>query len=377
MSFRERLSNFWNNVQYKLFPQLEQDLGELSHNHKTLVSVLELIRIEDFIPSTTFKDGRPPKDRAAIARAYVAKIVFKISFTKQLIEYLNTDKQLKEICGWDEYEKIPSEAKFCRVFKEFANSLLPEQVHQALIKEIYKDKIVCHVVKDSTAIIARERALKKGCAKSRKRQKDRERMKDKREGKLNLRQRQLEEKDLDKIIEDLPKSCDKGMKKSAQGYTMIWKGYKLHTAIDDNCIPLAAILTSASTNDCEVAIPLGKKSEQVVLNLYDLMDAAYDHPEIKMQSFITGRVPIIDKCPANKIQKIEKAKEKERRKSLNFQTAEDKRYKHRFSKERFHSLYKDFYGGRTIHLKGHKKVFCHVMFGVLVCAAVTLIRLVQ
>jgi len=30
MSIREKLSKFWNNVQYNLFPQLEQDLGELS-----------------------------------------------------------------------------------------------------------------------------------------------------------------------------------------------------------------------------------------------------------------------------------------------------------------------------------------------------------
>ena len=50
---------------------------------------------------------------------------------------------------------------------------------------------------------------------------------------------------------------DKGMKKSAQGYTTIWKGYKVHAAVDDDCIPLAVIITSASLNDCEVAIPLG------------------------------------------------------------------------------------------------------------------------
>jgi hypothetical protein len=46
MSFRETLSKFWNNVQYTLFPQLERDLGELSYEHKKLISILELVRSE-------------------------------------------------------------------------------------------------------------------------------------------------------------------------------------------------------------------------------------------------------------------------------------------------------------------------------------------
>ena len=167
------------------------------------------------------------------------------------------------------------------------------------------------------------------------------------------------------------------MKKSAQGYTMIWKGYKLHASIDDNCIPLAAIITSASLNDCEAAIPLAKKSAQVAQNLYDLMDAAYDHPEIEMHSISLGHIPIIDKCPHNSTQKMEKRAEKERRKILNFETAEDKRYKERFSKERFNALYKDFNGGRNILYKGYQKVSCHIMFGVLTLAASTIINLIQ
>src|SRR5476649_2458119 len=87
---------------------------------------------------------------------------------------------------------------------------------------------------------------------------------------------------------DLPKLCDKGMKKSAQGYTMIWKGYKLHAAVDDHCVPLAVIITSASLNDCEAAIPLAIKSDRVAKNLYDLMDAAYYHPEIMEHSILLG-----------------------------------------------------------------------------------------
>lgn len=376
MSFRAILSNFWNNVQCTLFPNLERYTGELSSDHKKLVSILELVGIEDFIPCTKFNDGRPRKDRCAMARAFIAKVVFKITYTRQLVNQLKIDKQLRIICGWDACQGIPSESKFSRAFQEFSNSSLPDQVHQALIKEVYKDEIVFNVVKDSAPIEVREKHLKKDSAKNRKKMKLIKRQKRK-AGELNRRQKQLLEKDLGKMINDLPKACDKGMKKSAQGYTTIWKGFKAHAAVDDNCIPLAVIITSASLNDCEAAIPLAAKSHQVAKNYYDLMDAAYDHPEIKEHSISLNHVPIIDKCPTGSAQKVEKEAEKERKKLLKFQTAEDKRYKERFPKERFNALYKDFHGGRTIFYRGHSKVSCHVMFGVLTLAASLIINLIE
>lgn len=377
MSFRERLSEFWNNVQYTLFPILESEYGELTTEHKKLISILELVRIEEFILFTPYNEGRPLKERKAIARACIAKIVLKLPYTKQLVKYLKTDKQLRAICGFDVFKKIPSESTFSRAFKEFANFSLPEKVHQALIKEVYKDQIIGHVVIDSTPIEAREKFLKKGNAKNRKKQLDKIRVEKKRSGELNRRQKQLIEQDLNKTIKDLPNVCDKGMKTSAQGYTMIWKGYKLHAAVDDLCVPLAVIVTSASLNDCEAAIPLAKKCHESVTNFYDLMDAAYDHPEIKEHSISLGHIPIIDKCPYNKAQKIEKEAEKERKKCVGFKTAEDKRYKARLPKERFNGMYKEYHGGNNIFYKGHSKVFCHVMFGVLTFTASTLINLLN
>lgn len=376
MSFRQTLSKFWNNVHYTLFPQLKQDLGELSFDHKNLVSILELVRIENFITDTRFNGGRPSKERIAIARAFIAKVVFKFRYTKQLVKYLKVDQQLRVLCGFDDFKKLPSEATFSRAFKEFANSSLPERVHQVLIKEVYKDQMVGHVVIDSTPLEVREKTVNKGSAKERRKMKD-ARRKAQKAGELNRRQQQLQEKNLDKMINDLPKLCDKGMKKSGQGYTMIWKGYKLHAAVDDHCVPLAAIVTSASLNDCEAAIPLSSKSHLVAKNFYDLMDAAYDHPEIKEHSISLGHVPIIDKCPHNAAQKAEKEEEKEGKKNLNFATAEDKRYKERLPKERFNAAYKDYNGGSNIFYRGHSKVSCHVMFGVLTLAASTIISLIQ
>jgi hypothetical protein len=376
MTFREALSKFWSNVQYTLFPQLEQDLGELSSEYKKLISILELVRIEDFIPYTRFNAGRPIKERNAIARACIAKIVLKLPYTKQVVKLLRSDKQLRLICGFDAFKKVPSESTFSRAFKEFADSSLPDKVHQVLINEVYKNKIIGHVVIDSTPIEVREKHQKKESKQKRNKLKEAKK-KARKAGELNRRQKQLKEKNLDKMIQDLPKYCDKGMKKGAQGYTVTWKGYKLHAAVDDHCVPIAVIVTSASLNDCEAAIPLMSKSNMVARNFYDLMDAAYSHPEIKEHSIALGHVPVIDQCPHNTQQKAEKEAEKERKKILNFQTAEDKRYKERFAKERFNAFYKDFNGGSNIFYRGHSKVSCHVMFGVLTVAAATIISLIQ
>lgn len=376
MSFRDKLSKFWNNVQQQLFPQLEEDVGKLSPEHEKLVSILELIRIEDLISCSRFAQGRPPKERIAIARAHIAKIVLKLPQTKQLVNLLNVDKQLRTICGFEIYKKVPTESTFSRAFKEFAISSLPQKIHALLIKEIYKDQIVGHVVIDSTPLEVREKHKEKPSLQIRNRLKEAKK-RARKAGELNRREKQLKETDLDKMIAELPNDCDKGMKKSAQGYTKIWKGYKIHAAVDDDCIPLAVIVTAASLNDCEVAIPLMSKSHQGTNNFYHLMDAAYDHPEIKEHSISLGSIPIIDQCPRSSEEKVEKEAEKDRRKLLNFQTAEQKRYKERLPKERFNALYKDYHGGDNIFYRGHSKVSCHVMFGVLALTASLIIRLIQ
>ena len=47
--------------------------------------------------------------------------------------------------------------------------MLPERVHKALIQDVYQNKTTCHIVNDSTALIAREKAvIKEGTRKERK-----------------------------------------------------------------------------------------------------------------------------------------------------------------------------------------------------------------
>ena len=58
------------------------------------------------------------------------------------------------------------------------------------------------------------------------------------------------------MLKDLPKACDKGAKKDSKGNTIYWTGYKLHLDTIDGGIPVSALLTSASVNDSQAAIPL-------------------------------------------------------------------------------------------------------------------------
>ena len=64
------------------------------------------------------------------------------------------------------------------------------------------------------------------------------------------------------------------------------------------------------------------------------------------------------------------------RRKTGYETAEEIRYNERSSAERVNSSVKDNYGGRIIRVRGHAKVFCHLMFGILAQTAEQLMRLV-
>ncbi|MCK5829121.1 MAG: transposase [Methylococcales bacterium] len=69
---------------------------------------------------------------------------------------------------------------------------------------------------------------------------------------------------LSDMLDDLPKSCNVGTKKNSKGYKTSWTGYKLHIDSADGGTPISCVLTSASTHDSQVAIPLTKISHQRV-----------------------------------------------------------------------------------------------------------------
>jgi hypothetical protein len=367
---RETLSQTWLNIQSSLFPWLSEELGPLTEKQQELVTALELVRIEEFIYSSRGFPGRPPQDRTAIARAFVAKMIYNQPTTRALLDRLATDSALRRICGWERKNDVPDEWTFSRAFAEFSNSHLPERVHEALIKKCYEGEIVGHNSRDSTAIEAREKPIKKDVVPKVAAKRGRPKQGEDRVKPLTRIAKQADGMSLSEMLNDLPKACDVGTKKNSKGYKVSWTGYKLHIDVADGGIPMSAVLTSASTHDSQVAIPLARMTSERVINLYDVMDSAYDVPQIHDMSRQLGHIPLIDTNP-RRDQALKKAiaAENKRCQLVGHTTAEAIRYNERSTVERVNARLKDEFGGRVVRVKGHAKVMCHLMFGILALTA--------
>lgn len=350
MSLAATLSQFWLTVQGGLFGWLEEELGELNEKQQQLVKILELLRIESFVKCQGRVKGRPVEDRQAIARAFVAKAVYNLETTRQLLERLSSDESLRRICGWERLSGVPSEATFSRAFAEFASSELPARVHAALIEQYQRPRLIGHISRDATAISAREKAAKKVKVAKVK-------------GEPTRLQRQ-QSMTLAQMLADLPCASDCGTKRNSKGHPSYWVGYKLHLDVADGGIPISCILTSASVNDSQVAIPLATMTAARVVNLYDLMDSAYDAELIRAQSLALGHVPLIDGHTRRGGVKPQ------------FAPHEAQRYKERTTIERVFARLKEEFGGRIVRVRGPAKVMTSLLFGIIALTADQLLRLV-
>jgi hypothetical protein len=314
-----------------------------------------------------------------LARAFVAKAVLNLPTTRTLIERVEADKTLRRLCGWSRPAEVPSESTFSRAFAEFAESELPSRVHEALIRRTHADRLVGHIARDSTAIEGHEkpRRAEQPAPKPVSRKRGRPRKGEGPPPKPPTRLERQADMTLSQMLADLPRPCDVGCKRNAKGYKETWIGYKLHVDTADGDIPVSCILTSASVHDSQVAIPLATMTAGRLVNLYDLMDSAYDAAEITAHSRGLGHVPIIDVNPRRDAAlKQELALEEKRKALVGYRLAEDIRYNERSGAERVNANLKDNHGGRTVQVRGPAKVMCHLMFGVMVIAATQIIRLV-
>jgi hypothetical protein len=267
---------------------------------------------------------------------------------------------MRQICGWESKYDIPSESTFSRSFAEFAKTSLSTRAHESFIRTHHTESRFHNVLRDSTPIEAREKSIKKPEKVKKVDQKKRGRPKkdtivhiDKKKKEEQTRLELQVTMELDEMMTDLPKECDVGCKKNSKGFIASWKGYKLHIDTADGDLPISAILTSASVHDSQVALPLSKTTEQRISHCYDLMDAAYDSQIIRDYSVSKGRVALIDfnhRSPKD---------------TRSFEKHEAERYKARSGAERVNSQLKDNFGGSLIRVKGHAKIMCHLMFGLL------------
>ena len=383
LTLRQKISQFSYLFQDRLFPMVEKEVGQMGESAKRLTAVLSMIPLARFVPMTRGWNGRPAKNRMAIASAFVAKAVLNLGTTRQIIDRLKNDEQLRLLCGWRQANDIPHEATFSRAFAEFAEMELPQFVHEALIVDTQKERLVGHIARDATAIEARERfpGAKRKSSKSKPKTKPKAKKKKKtgpkKKGEITVKeltrlQRQNAGMTIEAMLAELPKNCSIGTKVNSKGNYHYWRGYKLHLDVADGLIPISAVLTGASVHDSQAAIPLATITAKRVTSLYDLMDAAYDAKAIKEHSRKLGHVPIVD--PAQRVG---------RRQSIifppkpprQFSWAERERFKERTIVERVNARIKDDFGGRTVRVRGAAKVMAHLMFGVLALTVEQLMRL--
>jgi IS5 family transposase len=282
-----------------------------------------------------------------------------------LLDALRTRPTLRRLCGYDGVGAIPDESTFSRAFAEFAAGELAQQMHAMLVQEHVAPRLIGHVNRDATAIAAREKVVEVAkppppLPKRRGRPKKGE----VRPAPIPTRLELQPTRGLEDNVADLPRHCAVGVKRNSQGYQETWRGYKLHLDSVDGDLPVSAILTAASVHDSQVAIPLAQMTAQRVTSLYDLMDAAYDAPQISAFSRALHHVPIIDANPR-------------RGTPVPMAPAEAVRFRERSTAERVNSNLKDNYGGRFVRVRGATKVMAHLMFGLVALTALQLFRLLS
>jgi hypothetical protein len=355
------LHDMWQHLQRQLFPVLVEEVGELGEKDRLFVEVVSLLPLGQFLPGYNWCGfGCPPHERVWLVHAFIAKEVYQFATREALVEALRARPTLRRLCGWEAADEIPSLATFCRAFAQFSADELPQKIHEALVKQHCGPKLVGHVSRDATAIEALERPAPRKKAQMPNEPTQRRKVGRPKKGqeppKTPPARLELQPgRTLRDNLADLPRACDSGCKKGSRGQPEYWQGYKLHLDVIDGDIPISAILTSASTHDSQVAIPLMQMSAQRVNSLYQLMDAAYDAEPIHAYVRQLGQVPIIEPIKRGDWVPLDEAQRR--------------RFGERTAIERVNGRLKDYFGGRTVRVRGAAKVMCHLMFGLLAITA--------
>ena len=386
----ERIIQFRNLLQGELFPLLEAQVGPMSKAARLLAAVVSWEPLAQWIPARRAHTGRPPCDRLRLATAFFAKAVYHLITTRQLRERLQTDAQLRRLCGWNTAAEVPTEATFSRAFAEFAHSGLPSRIHEALVRHSLAGRELAYVARDSTAIEAREhlpedylekqRRQQEAAAAAPKRKKDcyqkyagrrrgakpgrRKRARAKERGPRLQRQQYMT---VEEMLAELPSECSLGVKTSSKGHQQYWRGYKLHWDVaTTGRIPISCLLTAAKVHDSQAAIPLMQMSARRIRWHCDLMDSAYDAKYIRSEAAKLGHEALIQ--PVNR-------KGLANGKSHSFSQDDKQRFRQRTVVEQLNARLKDEFGGRLIYVRGAVKILAHLMFGIVALTVDQLLRL--
>jgi hypothetical protein len=370
--FTSKLSKMWIkvlNLENCLFPELKEQLGQLSTKEEKLIRILDFAQIEKNVSVVTVTNT--PKDRVEIARAMIAKSVYNMQTTRDLIDRLKSDRVLRVLCGWRYKSDIPSECKFSRVFKELSDLKIAQKTHEKFVEEYLSDTIFMYNATDATMIPLREKPVKVEKEEKVKNKVGRPKKGEKREPiKPKILELQKDMKTVEDMLSLVSTDCGVGIKQNAKGNKETTIGGKLHISAVDGDIPIVAFYSGANVHDSSVALPLIKETSKRVPYFYDLLDAGYYSKIIEEFSEKLNHRPIIDVNPGNskvlKEQIILQKEEKEKFELFNLpQSSDIHHYNQRSMVERVNKYLKDDFGCNTIYYQGATKVASVLAFGIL------------
>ena len=260
------LSKMWHkiiNLENTLFPALQESLQleAFSHKEQKLIRILDFAQIEENV--TVVNITNPPKDREEIARAFIAKSVYNIQTTRDLIERLHIDRTLRILCGWRYKNDIPSESKFSRVFKELSKQAVAQKTHEKFIATYLKEKIFFYNATDATKIPLREKVVK---------EEEKEEPKPKKRGrpkkgetrepiKPTILKQQKDMKSVKEKLSLISTDCGVGVKQNSKGNREVWIGGKLHISVVDGDIPITAFYSGANVQSIYTSSRLASTSK--------------------------------------------------------------------------------------------------------------------
>jgi hypothetical protein len=367
-----KLSKMWTkvlNLENCLFPEIKEQLRALSTKEEKLIKILDFAEIEKNVTVVTITNT--PKNRIEIARAMIAKSVYNMQTTRDLIDRLESDRVLRVICGWRYKTDIPSEATFSRAFRELSDLEIAQKTHEKFVKEYLSDTVFMYNATDATKIPLREKPVKVEKEEKPKLKRGRPKKGEKREpiepSKLEL---QKEMKTTKEMLSLVSVECGVGVKQNSKGNREVWIGGKLHISVVDGDIPVTAFYSGANVHDSSVALPLMKETSKRVTYLYDLQDAGYYSKIIEEYSKKLNHRPIIDINPGrSKVLKEQiqlQKEEKEKFEYINLSLDSDAHhYNQRSMVERVNKYLKDDFGCNTIYYQGATKVASVLAFGIL------------
>ena len=224
------LTTIFHHLQRRLFPALEAELGTLSALDQQFCKVFSLTDLDRFARRYEWcGNGAPPCPRTW-RRTLSLPSMSSSSPHRCAAGRAQVPPLLRQLCGWDSADEVPSEPTFSRAFAQFADDQLPQQTHEQMAKTHAGPKLVGHVSRDATAIKAPERPAAKPAPSAPAAPRKHGRPKQRRSASARAAQAlgTPTARTLAENLDDLPARCDVGCKRNSKGHRESWIGDKLH-----------------------------------------------------------------------------------------------------------------------------------------------------